>query len=69
MVTEGRRQVGRPAPGACPECCGHGVALVWFCEWCAELEEFGTSDFGVWGPEMVMPCEHSVKPRATRRAG
>ena len=42
----------------CPECCEHGVALVWFCGWCAELEEFGSSDFGVWGAEMVLACEH-----------
>jgi hypothetical protein len=44
----------------CPECCEHGVALVWFCVWCAEIEEFGTSDFGVWGPEMVLRCEHRL---------
>lgn len=44
----------------CPECCEHGIALVWFCAWCAEVEEFGTSDFGVWGSEMVLPCEHSI---------
>jgi hypothetical protein len=42
----------------CPDCCEHGVALVWFCAYCAEIEEFGTSDFGIWGAEMVMPCEH-----------
>lgn len=47
----------RPAR-LCPECCAHGIALVWFCAWCAELEEFGTSDFGVWGPELVLTCEH-----------
>jgi hypothetical protein len=45
-------------PRPCPECCEHGVGLVWFCTWCAEAEEFGTSDFGVWGAEMVLPCEH-----------
>lgn len=42
----------------CPDCCEHGVARVWFCAYCAEIEEFGTSDFGIWGAEMVMPCEH-----------
>lgn len=52
----------RTPPGArpCRQCCEHGVALVWFCAWCAEIEEFGTSDFGVWGAEMVLPCEHTV---------
>ncbi len=42
----------------CPKCCEHGIALVWFCMWCEELEEFGSCDFGVWGNEMILPCEH-----------
>jgi hypothetical protein len=52
------RANGERRGAACPHCCGHGVALVWFCTWCAEVEEFGSSDFGVWGPEQVMACEH-----------
>jgi hypothetical protein len=49
----------------CPECCEHGVALFWFCAWCAEVEEFGTSDFGVWGVEMILPCEHAASAVAS----
>jgi hypothetical protein len=61
VTSNARKPNARKADAAtCPECCAHGVALVWFCSWCAELEEFGTSDFGVWGAEMVMPCEHTV---------
>ena len=59
------RKVVKTDVNPCPECCGHGVALVWFCAWCAELEEFGTSDFGVWGAEMVLPCEHAVEAVAS----
>jgi hypothetical protein len=50
----------RAASKRCPDCCEHGVAHVWFCAWCAELEEFGTSDFGIWGSQPAMPCEHST---------
>jgi hypothetical protein len=50
----------KPEAPRCAECCEHGVGLVWFCAWCAEVEEFGTSDFGVWGAEPAMPCEHRV---------
>jgi hypothetical protein len=50
----------KPETPRCAECCEHGVGLVWFCAWCAEVEEFGTSDFGVWGAEPAMPCEHRV---------
>jgi hypothetical protein len=49
----------------CPECCQHGIGLVWFCPSCAEIEEFGSSDFGVWGVEMVMPCEHEATAEAS----
>jgi hypothetical protein len=34
------------------------MALVWFCAWCAEIEEFGSSDFGAWGAQQVIACEH-----------
>jgi len=59
-----------PAPGTalCPECCEHGVGLTWFCGWCAELEEFGSSDFGVWGSELVLPCEHQVRDQQAKPA-
>jgi hypothetical protein len=54
------RKAHKPEQQQCPECCEHGVALVWFCAYCAEQEEFGTSDFGVWGAEPALPCEHRV---------
>jgi hypothetical protein len=54
------RSARTPHTKRCPECCEHGISLVWFCAWCAEIEEFGTSDFGVWGAELALPCEHSV---------
>jgi hypothetical protein len=54
------RKARKPERALCPECCEHGVALVWFCTFCAEQDEFGTSDFGVWGVEQVVSCEHRV---------
>jgi hypothetical protein len=56
MASKGSRSATKP----CPQCCEHGVSLVWFCAHCAEIEEFGTSDFGIWGSEPAMPCEHTT---------
>jgi hypothetical protein len=49
----------------CSECCEHGVDLVWFCAWCSELDEFGTSDFGIWGSETAVPCDHTTVAAAS----
>jgi len=61
MASNVRKSASKP----CPDCCEHGVALVWSCTWCAEIEEFGSSDFGIWGSEPAMPCEHSVVAKAS----